>query len=667
MDSVGNAEAKPPCGVKLGFPKRLRGNPDMKKSSIYVLSLLVLLAILVFINATFAKWLVNGVAVNTSDGDQRSPEAASDGRRGAIIVWRDGGVVAQRVNAFGDLLWNSEGVSLCNGNTKDHTAVANGTGGAIVAWSYRRGKYFEVYIQRLSQAGVPLWSAPGIDICTAQGDKESPRLVSDHAGNFIVVWRDGRGTDGDIYAQKVTEAGDLMWGGTGLPVCTEPGDQEPLGMVTDGSGGVIVAWLDSRGTDIDVYAQRIDGAGTQLWAPSGQPVCAEPGDQERAKAVSDGAGGLIVAWQDSRGPDIDIYAQRIDGAGTQLWAGSSVAASVSPGDQTDPAIAEDDAGGCIITWCDRGGSDVDIRAQRVSAIGAPFWDPAGVTLCSATGDQLQPQIAADGAGGAIVTWNDLRALDENIHAQRISRSGSVKWERNGVAVCNALGDQSTCRIVSDGSSGAIIPWEDARSGGLDIYALRIDGLGRPVLTLLNGYKAYRKNENIVVKWTMARDEGSLHFSILRAPSESGPFRRMLIPIERKGQSFSFVDDSCEPGSGYTYRVEVLLINTREFLFETPVIAIPSRERTRSYNSPNPFNPVTTITYELEARAHVRLEIYDVAGRRIASLVDAARNEGVHQVVWDGRDDNGATVASGIYFYRFTAGDTSESRKLILMR
>lgn len=142
---------------------------------------------------------------------------------------------------------------------------------------------------------------------------------------------------------------------------------------------------------------------------------------------------------------------------------------------------------------------------------------------------------------------------------------------------------------------------------------------------------------------------------------------MLVEIARKGNSCSFVDETCKDGHGYTYRVDLLSGNYRKFLFETPVIVIPSKERFRSCNSPNPFNPSTTISYTLPEQAGVKLEVYDVAGRRIANLVDAVQGPGDHRVVWDGKDSSGVPVTSGIYFYRIIAGDTRVSKKMILVR
>ncbi len=85
------------------------------------------------------------------------------------------------------------------------------------------------------------------------------------------------------------------------------------------------------------------------------------------------------------------------------------------------------------------------------------------------------------------------------------------------------------------------------------------------------------------------------------------------------------------------------------------------------NHPNPFNPVTVIEYDLPVDCRVRLEIYDVLGRRIATLVDARQTAGIKQARWDGTNREGIDVASGIYFYRLEAGSFIETRKMVLLR
>jgi hypothetical protein len=88
------------------------------------------------------------------------------------------------------------------------------------------------------------------------------------------------------------------------------------------------------------------------------------------------------------------------------------------------------------------------------------------------------------------------------------------------------------------------------------------------------------------------------------------------------------------------------------------------------NHPNPFNPQTTISYELPStseRARVRLSILDISGRIVATLVDEDQSSGPHQVRWEGKDDRGQSVSSGVYFYVLDAGGERRTRKLVLLK
>lgn len=87
----------------------------------------------------------------------------------------------------------------------------------------------------------------------------------------------------------------------------------------------------------------------------------------------------------------------------------------------------------------------------------------------------------------------------------------------------------------------------------------------------------------------------------------------------------------------------------------------------SQNVPNPFNPVTTIAFSLSSREHARLAIYDVNGALVHAVVDETRDAGGHAATWDGRDESGERVASGVYFYRLTTPTFSQTRKMVLLK
>jgi hypothetical protein len=85
------------------------------------------------------------------------------------------------------------------------------------------------------------------------------------------------------------------------------------------------------------------------------------------------------------------------------------------------------------------------------------------------------------------------------------------------------------------------------------------------------------------------------------------------------------------------------------------------------NRPNPFNPHTTFSYTIPAKARVSLDVFTVSGRLVRSLVDAVQEPGVHQAAWDGTDRSGRPVASGLYFCRLKSGDAAETRRIMLLR
>jgi hypothetical protein len=194
--------------------------------------------------------------------------------------------------------------------------------------------------------------------------------------------------------------------------------------------------------------------------------------------IQGGGGGGIVVWYDYRGLQADIYAQKVNSAVLSQWAADGVPLSKASGNQLYPRAVGDGAGGAIVVWQDgRGDSSSDIYAQRVNALGVTLWATGGVPICAAINPQRQPVVVADGMGGAVVAWVDDRALGSDVYVQRISPGGVAQWTANGVALCTATGVQQDLTIVTDGLRGAIVGWQDQRGGSGDIYARRVDENG----------------------------------------------------------------------------------------------------------------------------------------------------------------------------------------------
>jgi len=440
-------------------------------------------------NAAYAQWsndpTVN-TAICTAADYQSSPVITSDGLGGAIITWDDYrsgsyNIYAQRINASGVLLWTDNGVAICTAANDQVISkiISDGEGGAIIAWSdYRGGTYADIYAQRINANGAVLWSTNGVAICNAVKNQIATGIVSDDEGGAIITWHDYRSENFDIYAQRINTSGIVQWTTDGVAICTAAEKQENPTIAGDGAGGAIITWMDYRSGSYDIYAQRINVNGIAQWTDNGLAICNETNSQTYPKIISS-TGNAIITWMDVRTGDVDIYAQRINVSGMVLWTTNGVAISSAPGWQQYPTSLSDGAGGAIIAWSDYRSSQYDIYAQRINVSGEVLWTTNGVAISATTNAQMLAYIAGDGAGGAIIAWEDQRSDNRDIYAQRINANGTIQWTDNGAAVSTAANDQFPPTIVSNGSGGAIITWHDHRNGTTsDIYAQQINAEGQ---------------------------------------------------------------------------------------------------------------------------------------------------------------------------------------------
>jgi len=125
-------------------------------------------------------------------------------------------------------------------------------------------------------------------------------------------------------------------------------------------------------------------------------------------------------------------------------------------------------------------------------------------------------------------------------------------------------------------------------------------------------------------------------------------------------------------AGKTYRYELLVHTTDGDVFRSreATVTVAAQALVLHQNHPNPFNPQTTIRYDLPAGGapvRVRLWVLDLAGRVVRTLVDETQGGGARSVIWEGRDDRGEAVSSGVYFYVLDVDGERLTRKLVLLK
>lgn len=467
---------------------------------------------------------------------------------GAAVVWQNAVPIRQGVN----IEWFRTGT-----DTSD--------GGAIYVWSDTKLGERDLWAQKVDTQGNLVWGSPVL-IDGKPDRQEDPVISRTSDNNYVIAWIDFTDDlDGNVYAQKINEQGQLLWQAGGKPVCTLLGMQIALNMEPDNNGGVYIVWVDSRNPSKDLYAQRIDANGNPLWTVNGIPVANGNGDEVQNTMLPDGQGGMMIGythtyvgaedlyvkrflpdgsmawantltlsdapgnqgkvrmapiapgefvftWQDQRNEDPDIYAQKVNINGQMMWPnpfivfGDSGTPSFSP--QLNPRIVGTSDNAVVIVWEDHrlDPQNPDLFGQKISSAGNLQWNPDGIAICVAEFAQIGVRMDADNSGGCYIVWDDLRngnAPNDDIYAQHLSASGIALWEANGKAVCTAVNTQNS-GLIKLSDNNIFINWMDIRNGSVGIYYQVLNQAGTAML----------ENNGREVFWGLSGDTPQENYLIL---------------------------------------------------------------------------------------------------------------------------------------------------------
>ncbi len=345
---------------------------------------------------------------------------------------------------------------------------------------------------RASEAAWPHEvTGANVPVCTASGAQTAEPAVSDGAGGMLIAWTDARGgsSNNAIYMQRVRADGVPLWAENGIAVCPGGVNQRLLkdGLLSDGAGGVIVLWRDGP-----IRAQRVDTLGNSLWAPDGVVVSPSSASVQAPVGCTDGAGGAIVSWI-SQTPTAatHILAQRLLADGTTAWGVGPVPVCVV-GDPTSVVVAPDATHGAYFAFRRSGGSPQgDVFMQRLNGAGTPQWTVNGELFIANTA--FLPFVASDGLGGALLVGrpNGGGALA----AQRIDAAGTKLWGGDGDTL-SAINYPVDVSIVPDGSGGGFFAWREIAVEPYRIRAQRLSAAGEKLWTdsaVVVCDAAYRRN------------------------------------------------------------------------------------------------------------------------------------------------------------------------------
>ncbi|RMG22857.1 MAG: T9SS C-terminal target domain-containing protein [Methanobacteriota archaeon] len=301
-------------------------------------------------------------------------------------------------------------------------------------------------------------------------------------------------------------------------------------------------------------------------------------------------------------------------------------------------------------WYDRGGAFPDgmggvigvrwntnntIKINRADSTGQ-FVFGNGIFISSPTFSGLG--YAPDNAGGIYVNWKN----QQKIKIQRITKQGILAFDSTGLNICDGVHCGALQGIVPDGNNGAILFWKDYRNSPMtSFYAQRLDSLGNFLWDTL----------------------GILFYISMESSIGGEP-----IPAYSDGRGGAIL-------AWWDYGINIKQISSNGILGEVISGSGNIREEIKPFsifqlfqNYPNPFNASTIIEFKLFQSGLVQLKIFNPLGQEVIRLVEKHLSPGNYTIKWDGKDNTGKQVSSGIYFYTFMLNnEIKASKKMIFLK
>jgi hypothetical protein len=348
----------------------------------------------------------------------------------------------------------------------------------------------------------------------------------------------------------------------------------------------------------------------------------------------DGSGNVYVTGESYNSSfNQDYVTVKYDSSGNELWAKRYNGAADS--NDVAQAIAVDHSGNVYVTGYSRGSG---IGDDYLTIKYYPNGDTAWVRRYNGpdNGTDMALAVAVDQANNIYVAgYSDSTGTYSDYLTIKYDSSGNEIWLRRYNGPPGNGSDEATALAVDDSDNVYVTGWSGGGSSGYDYATIKYYS---------NGDTAWVKrydgleNDNDDAQAIAVDDSGNVY-------------------VTGKSKSSETDYDFC------TIKYVQISTDVKE---ESKSIEKPS-EFALYQNYPNPFNPKTKIEFTLAKSGFVTLQIYNVLGRKVTTLISEHLSSGYKSVIWDGKDDDGKDIASGVYWYKLSFGDFSESKKLVLLK
>lgn len=643
------------------------------------------LLLLLLPSATQSQWNNNTQKNTLIVTERKNPiniASATDHSGGAFVFWEDkneqrtADVFFQHFDEEGNISFRADGkpVSSLQGIKSNAVCAPYDSKSAVVVWKdLTYDKSGDLFAQKVSTDGRLLFGQGALRITSRNGEELDPAVTSDSRGNIFITYinRDySVPSNYSVHVQKITPQGNPGYRENGVQVERSLRVKSQPQIAPDNRGGVFVFWVESVEGTAQLYSSHIDSLGNENWSRSPLLVSSPKENVFNYTVIPAFNNSAYIAWEVKRA-DKDILHQLVSLNGQLQWRRGRDVVTSQFGAQTSPQTLFADSS-VFVSWTNESLKDKDIYIQKFSSQGKAAWKKDGVEVIRMKGNQVSQRLISDRAHGAIIAWIDNRQTGTkgNIYAQRINRDGRPQWDSTGVEMASAVNtEKSYISLVPNKTNGAVLVFKESRSGMNNIYAQRILGTGRYVFEILN-FTAGIQGEDIKLSWQTSNESNNKGFFVERALQDSGWQKiKFIAGKNRNGvNNYDFTDRPMANGT-IMYRIQQLdnqNNSQRSSSVKLNYFGADYNDFAVSQNFPNPFSDSTFIRYYLPVRTNVVLEVYNDKIETITELVHGVQDKGEYNIKFSSYL-NGQRLPSGVYFYKLKAGEFVDVKKMIISK
>ncbi len=492
----------------------------------------------------------------------------------------------------------------------DPHICSDSTGGCYITYDYENIYYpRKLALERLDKYGYKSWGTLK-QILGELPEQSHAEIIEDGEGGVIVSYEDRFEdlpiTEQRVRVQRVDSSGNFLWGTTGVKVTLEEINHGKQQLVTDGSGGAVVAWVNT----LDQYKVNwISSAGQRMWGDSGLALTSGSSSQPIVIKATDGnyyiQAGTIIYRINQNGEIRNQYSSTTFG-------------------QPVP----DPEGGVVLSGRVWNGMIPKLVSQRKDSLGNNLWQEPYVEIADSLYINTRLLIQ-NNKGYYYYGWSgDKNGISRVAQYQALRFDGTKLFPEGSISLSDNT-PITVAGIVSSDSSRTILIWNDATISSSTI-AQMFDTLGN---------KLWDENDVMVSFPAIAFKnitDGQGGFITM------GPIDQFTIVVQQV--------------SKYGNLGEIITSISQEYQNIIPTGTILYQ------NFPNPFNSNTIIGFQLQKENEIKIDLYNVLGEKIQTIVDGYYSRGVHSFNFSSGE-----LPSGIYLYRLVTESKSITKKLIIIK